>query len=141
MVRETSKMAYDQIKKDGLLPQKRFECYEVLFFNGKLTSAEVFKILNKDKPNAAITSSRSRFTELRDMGCIVEVGTKVCTVTGQESICWEATANLPVKLPKKQSSKDRKKEALLAIEKYANSVDNEEIKEELRIIYRLTKQI
>lgn len=137
----TSKIAYDQIKKDGLLPKKRFECYEVLFFNGNLTSAEVFKILNKDKPNAAITSSRSRFTELRDMGCIAEFGTKICTVTGKEAIAWEVTPNIPNELPKKMSRENKKSILMELIKDLGNDVEDEKVKERLRTIYRLTKRI
>ncbi len=91
--RETSLRAYHYLVDEGILPIRRREVYEALFHHGPGTSAEMFSKIGEFKSNhTPITSSRSRFTELRDMGLFKEVGTRKCTVTGREAIVWDVTS-------------------------------------------------
>lgn len=99
-MRRTSIDAYNKIKENGLLSRRRLEVYEVLFYNGPLTSGEAFQLLNKLSPIRNLTQSRARFTELCQMGVIYEVRTRVCRVTGMNVIEWDVTDRLPIKLEK-----------------------------------------
>ena len=92
--RQTSIDCYNQIKEEGLLSKMRFKVYESILKKAPCTSAEVLStMLSK---NSAITSSRARFTELRELGVIYEVQNRKCTITGRTSIEWDLTDRLPV---------------------------------------------
>lgn len=105
MMRRTSLEAYRTINENGLLSKRRLEIYNLVFDFGPLTSAEAFRILNQNKPIAAITSSRARFTELRDAGVFYEVRERFCNVTGHLAIEWDCTERLPVKKKKTKRMK------------------------------------
>lgn len=91
--RQTSIDCYNQIKQEGLLSKMRFKVYESILNNSPCTSAEALStMLSK---NSAITSSRARFTELRELGVIYEVKNRKCTITGRTSIEWDLTDRLP----------------------------------------------
>jgi len=92
--RQTSIDCFNQIKAQGLLSKMRFKVYECILTNSPCTSAEALStMLSK---NSAITSSRARFTELRELGVIYEKGIKKCTVTGRNVIEWDLTDRLPI---------------------------------------------
>lgn len=103
MVRQTSMEAYQTIKESGLLSNRRFQVYDVLFNNGPLTGAQVATIM---KGTYGIHSQsetiRNRLTELRDMGCIQECGEAVDQYTNMKVILWDVTDKLPMKLQKKK---------------------------------------
>lgn len=139
MIRNTSIDVYNKIKDNGLLSKRRLEVYDVVFNNGPLTSAEAFHIMVNTQvtPGAFIPQLRARFTELREMGCLSELGTKKCTVSGNESILWDVTCDLPRYLPKVLSKKEKKKAIRAEIEKLGRRVDlSESHKESLRSIYK-----
>ena len=93
-IRQTSIDCYYQIKEEGLLSKMRFKVYEAILRKAPCTSAEALStILSK---NSAITSSRARFTELRELGVIYEVQNRKCTITSRTSIEWDLTDRLPV---------------------------------------------
>lgn len=102
MVRKTSINVYNEIKNNGLLSKRRFEIYSAVFKYGPVTAMEVFKKLKLN------TNQSGRFSELRDMGVIQEVGEKQCSITGRTAIIWEATDNLPKEINTKQSKKEKK---------------------------------
>lgn len=98
-MRSTSTEAYRKITDSGLLKKNRLEIYNILYVYGPLTSAETFKIMLKTRPQInVLTQSRARFTELRGMNAIRELGEKVCTITGHRSIAWDVTEKIPVAL-------------------------------------------
>jgi hypothetical protein len=103
MTRQTSIEVYREIKENGLLSKRRQEVFEVLFKHGPMTSGEAFYIMNVYKPDGALTQSRARFTELRNLGVIKENGTKKCNVTGKCAIVWEVTNNVPKNVPKNKT--------------------------------------
>lgn len=107
MIRETSLDAYAAIKASGLLSKRHWQVYETLFNNGPLTGREVF---NKIDSEGFTTHTAARLTELRNMGCIKEVGTKVCSITGMRVIEWAVTDELPKKFEKKKTKDDIIKE-------------------------------
>jgi hypothetical protein len=116
MTRETSIEAYMKIKESGLLSERRWEVYNVVYNNGPLTSAEAFRILNAGRPIKNITQSRARFTELRDMGVFKEVGEKFCSITGHKVILWDVTSKLPIEISKPLPAKTRVIEMLLKLQ-------------------------
>ena len=93
--RQTSIDCYHQIKANGLLSKRRFEVYEAIFKNAPCTSSEAM-VGNLNSTNV-LSQSRARFTELRELGVIKEIGVKECSVTGQTVIEWDLTDNLPTK--------------------------------------------
>ena len=105
-IRQTSRDCYNQIKEEGLLSKMRFKVYESILTNAPCTSAEVLStMLSK---NSAITSSRARFTELRELGVIYEVQNRKCSITGRTSIEWDLTDRLPVNVKKTNKTKKDK---------------------------------
>tara|TARA_R110002020_G_scaffold8037_2_gene33089 strand:- start:990 stop:1412 length:423 start_codon:yes stop_codon:yes gene_type:complete len=118
--RHTSIDCFNQIKQEGLLSKMRFKVYEAILNNAPCTSAEVLStMLSK---NSAITSSRARFTELRELGVIYEVQNRKCTITGRTSIEWDLTDRLPVNIKKtNKTKKNRIDDALTSLrELYKN---------------------
>lgn len=99
MTRQTSIDAYNQIKAGKLLTAMRLKIYEVLYEHGPLTCNEIFKIMlgtsTINQPNI-----HARLDELREMGCVEELGERICTVTGNTVILWSLTGFLPKKLSK-----------------------------------------
>lgn len=100
--RETSRDVYHEIRDSGLLSEMRWRAYDVLYRHcpkdgSGLTSAEVFSFEQKENPRKldVLTQSRARFTELRELGVIKEVGTRPCRITGHKAIAWAPTGHLP----------------------------------------------
>lgn len=112
MPRQTSMQAYAQIENEGLLSQRRLEVYQALFKCGPATSAEVFKHLSDFNRRGIISQSRARFTELRELGVIDELGTRKCGVTGREAIVWGVNGKLPTERQKPPTKKEKKQEIL-----------------------------
>jgi hypothetical protein len=110
MVRQTSIDTFYQIKEEGLLSRVRFLIYSELFQHGPLTAQEMFKRLSLE------SNQSGRFTELRDLGVICEVGQRACRITGRYVIEWDVTSNLPV--PPKKKTRTEKLEA--ALQRYAD---------------------
>ena len=105
-IRQTSIDCYNQIKEEGLLSNMRFRVYEAILRKAPCTSAEVLStMLSK---NSAITSSRARFTELRELGVIYEVQNRKCTITSRTSIEWDLTDRLPVKIKRTNKTKKQR---------------------------------
>lgn len=94
MIRDTSLEAYQRIKAEGLLSEKRMAAFEVLFHHGPATAMELRKHFPKNHVDSQI---RARLGELRTLGVAYERGVKVCSVTGMNVIEWEVTKNIPMK--------------------------------------------
>lgn len=106
-MRQTSLDAYNKIKTNGLLSQRRFDVYEIIFVHGPLTGAAVADKFYADRKQITRSENvRNRITELRDMGVVKEVGFQTDTATGMRVILWDVTDNLPVKLRKKITVKN-----------------------------------
>lgn len=105
MVRETSVEAYRTIKENGLLSRRRWEAYEALFDCGPATATEVFNHMTPKGKSMVASNVRARLGELRDMGCVKEVGEKVESSTGATVILWDVTRGLPAKYEKPKKKK------------------------------------
>jgi len=91
--RQTSIECYNKIKAEGLLSKQRLAVYSSLLKIGKPSTArEVYSTMNVEKQEA------TRFTELRNLGVIYEVGNRKCSITGRTAIEWDLTDRLPVEM-------------------------------------------
>lgn len=88
----TCRQAYERIKASGMLPDARYAVYDLLFREGPLTQREIDQHLTPD--------AHKRVSELVKHGVVVSVGTRTCTVSGQEAYQWDVTDQLPVPIPK-----------------------------------------
>lgn len=95
-MRDTSLEAYNTIKENGTLSERRMEVYEYLFHNGPLSQMELCYGL-RGKLDRALTP---RFSELEHMGCITIVDKRLCKITGNNSTIWDVTKNIPRKIIK-----------------------------------------
>ncbi len=102
MARRTSRKVYEQIKQEGLLSERRMEVYRCVFLHGPLTAMEAFEKLKLN------TNQSGRFTELREMGVLTELGSRKCSITGREAIIWEVTNKLPKNVKTRLSKKDKR---------------------------------
>tara|TARA_R100000541_G_scaffold13397_1_gene22359 strand:+ start:762 stop:1160 length:399 start_codon:yes stop_codon:yes gene_type:complete len=96
MTRETSIDCFNQIKLTGLVSKRRLEVLEAISKTCPCTTSEAISAINTSSFGIG-----SRFTELRDMNVIYEVGSRKCSVTGRNVIEWDLTGNMPVKHKKK----------------------------------------
>jgi hypothetical protein len=96
MTRETSIEAFNKIKENGLLSEKRLRVYEILFNNGPLIGADVSKIYSAKFGMVSKSETvRNRLTELRNAGVVKEVGKSFDKHTGMKVILWDVTKHLP----------------------------------------------
>ena len=100
-IRETSIKAYRQIVAEGLLSRERLRVYQYVFHHGPVTSGEAFARMVKDT-RSPLSQSRARFTELRDMNVLREVGERKCKISGRMCIVWDVTKSLPGPLQEKE---------------------------------------
>jgi len=104
MIRQTSIEALQQIRESGVLSKRRFEVYVSLFEYGPCSATELFYKMNKLR-NPSHSNVTTRLGELREMGVVKEIGTKICTITEKKVIEWDVTANLPIKFEKSKEHK------------------------------------
>lgn len=94
MVRRTSVDAYNAIKQNGLLSERRWQTYDVLYKFGPATAMELRKYFPKGHVDSQI---RARLNELRELGVAYEVKERPCGVTGHVVIEWDVSDGLPLK--------------------------------------------
>jgi hypothetical protein len=101
--RQTSIDTYFEIRDSGLLSEKRFEVYQILYKYGPMSGAQVSEIYRRAKNYVGHSESiRNRITELVDMGCAYEVKTDACPVTGRQVLWFDVNGELPQKLERKR---------------------------------------
>ena len=138
--RQTSIEVYNKIKSGNYLSKCRFEIYECLFHNQPMTSGEVFSLISKNKKsNSPLSQSRARFTELRDMGAIMEVGVKKCSITNNTVILWDVTNKIPSNFKRPQTKKQKINNVIQKL----NLIQNENLflKEKIETIIEEIKKI
>ncbi len=106
MIRETSRMAYNFIKERGLLSKRRFQVYELVYTFGPLTMNQLLEKANMMYGNKNSGVYSTRLSELRDVGCLQELGTTICPISKRKVILWDVTEKLPQK-KKEKSYKDQ----------------------------------
>lgn len=100
MTRQTSIDAFNEIVANGLLSERRFQVYEILFRDGPLTANQVINIFKIKHPMLNTGAVTTRLSELRNAGVVMELGEIECPVTGNNVIQWDVTGNLPRKVIK-----------------------------------------
>jgi len=110
-IRQTSIDCYRQIEAEGLLSKRRWEIYNILYHHGPMSSNETFDYSKLKGVDGYRHNANARMTELRDLGVVMEIGTKVCSKTGRTVIEWDVTDLLPKKLIK-PTKKERVEKAL-----------------------------
>lgn len=117
MTRETSVEAYNTIRQNGLLSQRRWQVYDFVYQNGPCAARDATKSLMNQGLNSGSISTR--FSELKEMGLLIEVGEKVDDETKMRVILWDVTDKLPTKLSKKKLTvKQLLKQALILLEEH-----------------------
>lgn len=117
MVRDTSILAYNEIKDCGLLSEKRWEVYQCLFNYGPMTGAEVSVRLRT--PGRVSETVRNRITELVQMGVVQELGEKPCPITGRTVLVFDVTSDLPRTLSRKATKREKLSEINRDLIKFA----------------------
>lgn len=105
-VRRTSVETYRKIEADGLLSHRRLQVYQYVFEHGPCSARQCHVALARHGSNSS--SFISRFSELREIGVLAEVGETVDPETEQRVILWDVTENLPASFKRipKPSRKD-----------------------------------
>jgi hypothetical protein len=95
--RDTSKESWERLVESGLLGPKHKAIYISVALNPGLTANEHVRLMReKGRIKGDFDSNtHSRFTELRDMGCIREVERRKCTTSGRPAVTWEVTGRFP----------------------------------------------
>lgn len=138
-MRSTSIETYNKIKSSGLLSNRRFEVYDMLYHSGPMTANDLVRLQKEKNPNANQTGWNARFSELEKMGVIKAIGTKKDSISGNECVVWGCTDSLPVKLVK-LDRKALKKQLIKKIADLGANVDDT-LKVPLREIYKLANSI
>jgi hypothetical protein len=104
-INQNSLDAFNHIKKNGLLSDKRLKVYQIFVHNPNgLTGSEVSDIYKKNYPSSQHSETiRNRITELRDMGVLDEVGNVPCKFTKRTVMKYKVNTNMPTKLVVKKS--------------------------------------
>lgn len=104
-ISQNSINAFNHIKKNGLLSDKRLKVYHIIMSHPEgLTGAQVSKIYKANYPSSEHSESiRNRITELRDMGVLDEVGNVECEFSKRTVMKYRANTNMPTKLQPKKS--------------------------------------
>lgn len=100
MNRQTSAEAYRKIKEEGLLSLRKMEVYQILYKYGPLTAHEIVSVARSKYPSANQTGFNARLSELKKVGCAIEVGEKVNAISGKKNYLWDVTSSVPIKLEK-----------------------------------------
>lgn len=115
MARQTSIETYHQIVAEGLLSMRRLQVYQVVFESGPLTGTQIAQKVKAQHGSWSHSETiRNRLTELRDLGCVRELGEIKCPVTGRAAILWDVTAELP--RTNKREFKQTKKQRIEELE-------------------------
>ena len=103
-VRQTSIEAYHIIERQGLLSRRRWQVYSTLFQNGPITATQIADQMPGYKSPSKGNNVHARLCEMREMGCVEEIGETVCPLTKMRVILWDVTDQIPRKF-----NKDHKK--------------------------------
>jgi hypothetical protein len=103
-MRQTSIDAYNAIKENGLLSDRRFEVYDVLYQHGPLTQLQLASIYF---PKTQPRNVQPRVSELVALGVVCWVGNTLDTSTHQTNMLWDVTDKLPL-VPMKSETRAHK---------------------------------
>ena len=102
--RETSILAFQAIKDNGLLSERRFQVYQIIFEHGPVNCRQIIEIASRG--NVTNTGAFSgRLSELERLGVIESHSVGPCPITGHETIFWVTTDQMPAKFEKEIKTK------------------------------------
>jgi hypothetical protein len=141
-INKNSLDAYNYIKKNGLLSDKRLKVYQIFVNNPDgLTGSEVSDIYKKNYPSSQHSETiRNRITELRDMGVLDEVCNVICKFTKRNVMKYKSNNNIPVKLQPKKSLNTSIDEIIADLRKVWALTKKEEI-EKRDLIIKIKEQL
>lgn len=96
--RATSVEVLRAIRDGGLVVGMRLDVLDALGEIGPATGMEVEEHLRRPGDRAR-GSRHKRLPELRDVGCVVECGSRPCRITGRLATTWALSGNLPREAP------------------------------------------
>jgi hypothetical protein len=139
-INQNSMDAFNHIKKNGLLSDKRLKVYQIFVGNPDgLTGSEVSDIYKKNYPTSQHSETiRNRITELRDMGVLDEVGNVICKFTKRTVMKYRTNTNIPTKLVVKKSLNTNIEEIISDLKKVWDLTTIDEL--EKRAIIREIKE-
>lgn len=105
-MRKTSIAAYEELRDSGDLSKLRWAVYRYIFHHGPLTQNEMDVKLTRKKQDFISSGYHARFSELKAMGLIEEIGKRTSSSTGKQGIVWDVTgASKALPIPKKPTRK------------------------------------
>ncbi len=102
--RETSILAYNQMKESGVLGKRRWEVYDWLYDHGPATTRRVTDALTFGTTSDS-DCYRPRLAELDQMGVIRCVGETVCELTKMTVKVWDVTSKVATEKPAPKAKK------------------------------------
>lgn len=143
MIQPTSIETYLEIKESGLLSEKRMKVYEIFYENPNgLTGSQVSEIYKSRYYSSKHSETiRNRITELRDMGCLTELGLVKCEYTQRMVMRFTTTDNLPKSLEKKLTLQEKTISILKDLAEIGLLINDDSLKNKLREVYKKVKTI
>lgn len=143
MIQTTSIETYLEIKNSGLLSEKRMKVYEIFYENPNgLTGSQVSEIYKSRYYSSKHSETiRNRITELKDMGCLTELGLVKCEYTKRMVMKFTTTNNLPKSLEKKLTLQEKITSILNDLTEIGLSINDDSLKNKLREVYKKIKLI
>lgn len=101
-MRKTSIESYRTIEASGLLSKRRWQVYDHIFHYGPTTARDSWKRI-QSHGQISTGGISTRFSELKTIGVLEEVGEAVDKETGMTVLLWDVTDKLPKKYSKKSN--------------------------------------
>lgn len=96
-VRDTSLLAFEQIKREGILGRLQWQVYALLFEWGPMTAREITQFFQDNHGSEAITSFEPRLPELERMGVVHRPFRRQDRRTGRLAYVWDVTSQVPTR--------------------------------------------
>lgn len=128
MTRETSRLAWEAVKEQGMLKNLHKIIYWGLCNGGPMTANELRHYLDS-KGMANLTNNSgvygTRLSELKRMNAVHESGKRKCNISGFTCLVWEITGELPSKSIKLDTKAIRKNKVLNELHKMYAAMKND----------------
>lgn len=102
--RKTSINTYHRIVADGLLSKKRLQVYNIIYNKGPINCRGIIKVA----ANGCVTNTGAisgRLSELEERGVIYVAFEDICPDTGNNTMFYATTDNLPTDPPPRVTNK------------------------------------
>jgi DNA-binding transcriptional regulator YhcF (GntR family) len=126
MVRETSRKAFEELKRSGSLETQKGAVYELLKQYGPATQREIEKLYQE--VTGKDDQVHRRFSELEREGLIKATKEVTCSVTQRGAFAWEADPQDRLVSIKPQSKRERIKELEETIERISKAKSLKEVR-------------